>query len=116
MTVEIQLNGTALNPQPMDTRWDTATVGSKLDGTDTTGAYKVHILTAPVGNGGTANWNWSTYENTSLTSIQTHAPFDTPRGTAVTYNSGVVSKPIRTIRTQPGDQVTGVEMRILVVV
>ena len=116
MTVTVQINGTTLNPQPADTRWDTMTVGGKLDGTDTTGAYLVHILSAPVDNGGTANWNWTDYDNTVLTSIATHAPFDTMRDTATTYNSGVVSKPIKTIRTEPGGIVTGVEMRVLVVV
>jgi hypothetical protein len=36
-------------------------------------------------------------------------------GTETTYNSGVVSKPIGVIASPPGDIVTEVEFRILVI-
>jgi hypothetical protein len=36
-------------------------------------------------------------------------------GTETTYNSGVVSKPITPVVTEPGDIVTEVEFRVLVV-
>jgi len=116
MTVTIAINGVTLNPQPAETSWERAIINEKLDGTDSVGAYWLHTLKAPVDRGGTASWNWSTYSNSVLTSITTHAPFDTMRGTAVTYSSGVVSKAIKSQNAPPGGLVRGVELSLLVVV
>ena len=115
MTVEIQLNGTALTPQPRETVWNAPVIAQKLNGTDELGAYHTLTLRAPIGSGGTANWNWGDFDNTVLTSIQAHAPYDTMKGSAVTYSSGVVSRAIRTIQTPPGGLVRGVEMDILII-
>lgn len=114
MAVTIQLNSVALIPQPSETSWETESTGGKLDGTDSTGAYQVHVLKAPVHRGAVSNW--ATYDNQVLTSIQTHAPGDTMRGTAVVYSSGVVSKPIKQFNSPPGGLVRDVELRIMVIV
>ena len=114
--MEVQINSVTLNPQPRETSWETEVTGGKLNGTDATGASLVHVLKAPVDKGGTANWNWDDYDNTVLTSIQTHAPFDTMQGTAVTYSSSVVSKPILRHKGELGGIVADVEMRIMIVV
>jgi hypothetical protein len=116
MTVTVTINGTALNPQPAETSWESVVTGSKLNGTDALGGYMLHTLKAPVDRGGTASWNWGSYDNTVLSTIVTHAPFDTMHGTAVTYNAGVVSRQIKTTASQPGNIVTGVEMELLIVV
>lgn len=116
MTVTVAINGVTLNPQPAETSWTTVVVGNKLNGTNALNGYMLHTLKAPIDRGGTANWNWGNFDNTVLTSITTHAPFDTMRGTAVTYNAGVVSKQIITIEAQLGGIVAGVEMELLVVV
>jgi len=116
MTVEIQLDGTALTPQPRETTWQTPIVGGKMDGTEALGSYYTLTLRAPVGSGGTANWNWGNFANSVLTSIQAHAPYDTMKGSAVTYNSGVVARAVRTISTPPGGLVRGVEMDILIII
>lgn len=116
MTVEIQCNGTALFPQPRDVNWESVQVSGKLDGTDAIGAYEILVLKAPPEAGGTANWNWSNFENSVLTSVQAPARFDNTFGTAVTYNSGVVSERIKRIDSTVGNVINGVEMRIKVVV
>lgn len=116
MTVTVLINGGTLVPQPAETNWEMTTVGEKLDATDATGSYWIHTLRAPVFRGGTANFNWDSYDNQVLTSIRTHAPGDTMRGTEVTYSSGVVSKPIRTLTSPPGGLVRSVELQILVVI
>jgi hypothetical protein len=116
MTVEIQIDGSALNPQPRDAVWELNSEGGKLDGTDHLGAYDTLILRSPPSRGGTANWNWTDYENQVLTSVQAMPRGQTMRnGTETTYNSGVVSKPIATVGSEPGDIVPSVELRILVV-
>lgn len=114
MTVSVLINGVALIPQPSETSWEIEPTGGKLDGTDSTGAYQVHILKAPVHRGAVSNW--ATYDNQVLTSIQTHAPGDTMRGTAVVYSSGVVSKPITRFNAPPGGLVKEVELRLMVIV
>jgi hypothetical protein len=114
MTVSVLINGVALIPQPAETSWEEESTGGKLDGTDATGAYRVHILKAPVHRGAVSNW--ATYANAVLTSITTHAPGDTMRGTGVTYSSGVVSKPIAKYGAPPGGLIRDVELRLLVVV
>lgn len=117
MAVEIQINGTALNPQPRTGDWRPFIQGGKLDGTDGTGAYRTLVLRSPNSRGGTANFNWEDFENSVLTSIQAFPPGETMKnGSATTYNSGVVSKPIKTLRSQPGDIVPPVEFVINVVV
>lgn len=117
MAVTIQINGTTLDPQPQMTSWSPMTVATKLNGTESLGGYKLHTLTAPPDYGGTAYWNWSSFENAVLTSIQTHSPLtDMVNGSATTYNSGVVSKPIRQIETTPGGIVRSVILEILVIV
>lgn len=116
MTVSIQMNGTALNPQPRNATWELAPGGGKLDGTDHIGAYDVLILQSPPSRGGTANWNWTTFENQVLTSVVAMPRGQTMRnGTQTTYNSGVVAKPITSIASTPGDIVEGVEFRVMVI-
>lgn len=114
MSVTVKINGTTLIPQPAETVWEFATLGQKMNGTDGLGAYMLHTLKAPVHVGGTSNWD--DYDNTVLTSIVTHAPGDTMRGTEITYSSGVVSRPLRAQSAPPGGLVQGVELEILVVV
>lgn len=116
MTVSVLINGVTLNPQPAETTWERAVTGEKLDGTDGLGAYWIHTLKAPVDRGGTANYNWANYANLVLASITTHAPFDTMRGTAVTYSAGVVSKAIVSQNAPPGGLVRDVELKVLVVI
>lgn len=114
---EVQINGTALNPQPRDASWELSTIGPKLDGTDALGAYDVLVLRSPPSRGGTANWNWSTFENQVLTSVQTIPRGQTLKsGTNTVYSSGVVAKAITPITTTPGDIVEAVELRLQVVV
>lgn len=116
MTVNLQINGTALNPQPRSATWELTNQGGKLDGTDHTGSYDTLVLRSPPSRGGTAAWNWAQLENQVLTSIVAMPRGQTLRnGTEVTYNSGVVSKPISPIATDPGDIVTQVEFRVLVI-
>lgn len=114
MAVTIQINGVTLIPQPAETVWEPAPIAQKLDGTDGLGAYWILTIKAPVTRGGTCNWY--TYDNTVLSSIKAHAPGDTMRGTEVTYNSGVVSKPIMRSSAPPGGLVHDIEMVVLVVV
>lgn len=114
MTVTIAINGTTLVPQPQTTRWEPVEVGGKLDGTQATGAYYRHILTSPP-FAGTANFNWDTFDNTTLTSITTHAPGDTMTGGTVTYSAGVVSKTLK-FTSPPGGIVQSVDLEILVVI
>lgn len=116
MTVNVQINGTALNPQPRLATWDLSNQGGKLNGTDHVGSYDTLVLRSPSSRGGTANWNWVQLENQVLTSIVAMPRGQTLRnGTETTYNSGVVSKPISPIRAEPGDIVTEVEFRVLVI-
>ena len=117
MTVEIQLNGTALSPQPAEVNWSTEIIQQKLNGVDATGAYQIVTLRAPVETGGTANWNWASLENQELTSVQLPRPYTTMRQSdAVTYNSGVVTRKIQAINAPPGGLVRDVEMQVLVVI
>jgi hypothetical protein len=116
MTVNLQINGTALNPQPRSATWELANQGGKLDGTDHIGSFDTLVLRSPPARGGTANWNWAQLENQVLTSIVAMPRGQTLRnGTETTYNSGVVSKPIMAIASPPGDTITEVEFRVLVV-
>jgi hypothetical protein len=116
MTVNLQINGTALSPQPRSATWELANQGGKLNGTDHIGSYDTLVLRSPPSRGGTANWNWAQLENQVLTSIVAMPRGQTLRnGTETTYNSGVVSKPISPISTEPGDIVTEVEFRVLVI-
>lgn len=117
MAVVVAINGVTLNPQPAEVNWETPIIGDdKLDGTEATGAYETVTLRAPVDNGGTANWNWSTYENQVLTSIVLPARFSTMRDTGTTYSSGVVSKRIKSISAPPGGLVRGVELTVSVII
>lgn len=116
MSVTVAINGTDLNPQPASVDWESNVTGGKLDGTDSLGAYETCVLRAPLAQGGTANWNWSDYENSVLTSIVLPARFSTMRDTGTTYSSGVVSSRITSIDGPPGGLVRGVEMRVRVVI
>lgn len=115
MAVTVSINGVTLNPQPADVNWSTEVIDGKLNGTEAVGAYMVATLKAPVDNGGTANWNWGTYDNLVLSSIVLPPPYSTMRDTGVTYNSGVVSRAIRKIESPPGGLVHGVEMEVLII-
>lgn len=117
MAVTLTINGTALNPQPRTAQWDLQSGGGKLDGTDHLGAYDILILTSPNARGGTANWNWNSFENQVLTSIIAPARGQTMKdGSGTTYNSGVVARPIMEVRDVPGGVLESVEFRVLVVV
>ena len=116
MAVSIQMNGTALVPQPQETTWEPFTAGEALDGTEARGSYYTHVLRAPVSRGGAANFNWASFENVVLTSITTHPPGQTMKnGTETLYNSGAVTKTL-SYETPPGDILRNVEFRVLVVV
>lgn len=115
MTVTVAINGVTLNPQPSDVSWEISTTGQKLDGTDAIGAYMVATLKFPIDRGGTANWNIGTYDNAVLSSIVLPPPFSTMRDTGTTYNSGVVSKPIKRIESPPGGIIRGVELEVLII-
>lgn len=116
MTVTVAINGTTLNPQPSSIDWVTDVIDQKLNGTDATGAYQLVTLKAPLDRGGTANFNWNNFDSTVLTSIVLPAPFDTMRGTAVTYSAGVVSRAIKSVSAPPGGLIRDVSMEILVIV
>jgi hypothetical protein len=110
----IEINGTELSPQPAAARWEETISGGKLDGTDALGAYKLFRISAPILVGQT--FNWQTYENQVLTSLQAFAPGARPTAADVVYSSGVVSRKIKSF-DMPGDlTITGVELEILVVV
>jgi hypothetical protein len=114
MTVTVAINGTTLVPQPRDVKWEPSPVGTKLDGTNALGAYDVLTMTAPPARGGTANFNWDSFENSVLTSIVAPARGETmSSGSGTTYNSGVVSGPI-TVASKPGD-IQETQMTIFVV-
>lgn len=116
MTVNVQINGTALNPQPRVATWELSSAGGKLDGTDHLGAYDVLVLQSPPSRGGTANWNWTSFENQTLTSVVAMPRGQTLKsGTETTYSSGVVGKPITPIASPPGDIIEAVEFRVLVI-
>ena len=116
MAVTVSINGTALVPQPRSAVWELQPGGGMLDGTEHFGGFDVLILRSPPSRGGTANWNWTTFENQSLTSIVAPPRGQTLRsGSATTYNSGVVGKPITSVPSSPGDIVEEVEFRLLVV-
>jgi len=115
MAVEIQINGTALNPQPREANWESITQGGKVNGTDALGAYSVLVLRSPPARGGTANFNWTSFENSSLTSIQAFPKGQSMKtGTATTYSAGVVTSPIA-VRMQPGDIIQS-ELTVRIVV
>lgn len=116
MTVTVAINGVTLNPQPSSIDWETNVIEQKLNGTDGAGAYQVVTIKAPLDRGGSSNFNWDSYDNTVLSSIVLPAPFDTMRGTGVTYSSGVVSRAIRHVSAPPGGLIRDVEMQVLVVV
>lgn len=111
----VQINGTALNPEPKVKVHSVAASGGKLDGTDALGAYDIIELTAGLTRGGTANFNWTDFENSVLTSIAIPAKNDTLSGSNVTYNSGVVSRSIST-SSKVGDLIDRVSMVIRVVI
>lgn len=110
----IKINGTALSPQPAFDAWVENVAGGKLDGTDALGAYKIFRMQAPNLAGQT--FNWQTFENQVLTSLQAYAPGDLPTGADVVYSSGVVSRKIKTFESPLDRTVTGVELEIAVVV
>jgi hypothetical protein len=117
MTVSIQINGTDLNPQPSSVTWKPNPAGGKLDGTTHLGAYHLLELVCVPTPGGSSNFNWTTFENTVLTSIRAYAPGDDGQdGTPVTYNSGVVSRPIEEIRSEGGGILRGIKMTVAVVI
>lgn len=110
----IKINGVTLSPQPAAARWEENAVAGKLDGTDELGAYKIFRIRAPLLAG--QSFNWQTWENQVLTSLQAYAPGDGPAGADVVYSSGVVSRKIKALDMPPDRTVTGVELEIAVVV
>lgn len=110
----IKINGTALQPQPAHDVWEENVPGGKLNGTDELGAYKIFRMTAPTLAGQV--FNWQTFENQVLASLQTYAPGDLPTGADVVYSSGVVSRKIKTLESPLDRTVTGVELEIAVIV
>ena len=113
MAVDIQINGTSLVPQPKEVRWEPVSVGGKLDGSEALGAYRLLVLEAP--DDRADNFNWDTFENQVLTSVQVFPPGETTdTGSATVYNSGAVSKSLK-YATGPDYLLRGVALRILVV-
>lgn len=111
----IKINGVTLVPQPAAAKWEENISGSKLNGTDEVGAYKIFKITAPPLVDG-ESFNWQTYENQVLTSLQAYAPGDQPSGANVTYSAGVVSRKIKSYEMPLERTVQGVEMEIAVIV
>lgn len=111
----IKINAVTLLPQPAAARWEEHIAGSKLNGTDEVGAYKIFTITSPPLAEG-ESFNWQTYENQVLTSLQAFAPGDQPSGANVTYSAGVVSRKIRTFQMPLERTVQGVELQIAVIV
>lgn len=110
----IAINGTDLLPQPAQARWEDTIIDGKLAGTEALGAYKTFRIQAPILAGQT--FNWDTFENQVLTSLQAFAPADRPSGSNVIYNSGVVSRKIKTYQSPEDRTVTGIELEISVIV
>lgn len=113
----VTINGTALVPQPRSIRWQPATLGGVVNGTDALGAAYTVTLTSPPMRGGTANFNWTSFENATLTSITIPTRPETLKASSfTTYNSTVVSKPVRQVSSVPGNLLEGVSIDVLVVV
>lgn len=113
----IQINGSALTPQPRDVVWDRVLVGNKLDGTQSVGSYRTLVLRSPTARGTSASFNWLNFENAVQSSIDVQAPGESGvSGSTVNYSSGVIVRAIKTISGEPGDVLTGVEMEVLVIV
>jgi hypothetical protein len=115
----IQINGVDLAPQPAEATWETEIIksdqgGGLLNGTEAVGAYKIFRVRAPVLAG--QSFNWDSYDNQVLTSLQAFAPGELPTSANVVYSSGVVSRKITTYRSPVERTITGIEMEILVVV
>ena len=110
----VAINGVTLSPQPAFTRWEDAIIDSKLDGTESTGAYRLFTIRAP--KIGTQTFNWQTYENQVLTSIQCYAPGTGPESANVVYSSGAVSRKIKVYEMPEDRTVSNVEMQIAVIV
>ena len=111
----ITINGTALNPQPRAKVISSNSQGGKLDGTDALGAYAIIELTSTVARGGTANFNWDSFENSVLTSIALPAKTATLQDANTTYSSGVVASSI-SVQSRPGNILEQVSMTIRAIV
>jgi hypothetical protein len=110
----IMANGSMLLPQPARATWDDTIIDQVLDGTQAVGAFRTLRISAPklVDQA----FNWGSFENQVLSSLQAFAPGDRPTGPDVVYSSGVVARKIKTYQMPEDRTVTGVELEILVVV
>lgn len=109
----IAINGTTLQPQPMNDGWEDVIISGNLNGTDTTGAYKIFRMQAP--NLAGQMFNWDTFENQVLVSLQAYAPGELPTSANIVYNSGVVSRKIARYDSPLDNSISGVELVIQVI-
>lgn len=110
----IAINGTTLQPQPMDDSWEDAIISGKLNGTDEIGAYKIFRMRCPALGG--QDFNWDLFENQVLSSLTAYAPGELPTSANVTYTDGVISRKISRYNSPLDRSVTGVELVIQVIV
>lgn len=108
----IAINGTILEPQPMWDEWQEEIVNEKLNGTDALGAYRKFIIRAPALAGQT--FNWDSFENQELVTLQAYAPGGLPTGNSVIYSNGAVAKKIQKFTSPLDRSVTSIELIILV--
>lgn len=110
------IDGSTLVPQPANINWQATVIKGKVNGTEAVGSAYIVTLTAPNSRGGTANWNWSSFENQVLTSIVIPARGQTLQNASfTTYNTKVVGKAIRQVRSVPGNILTPAQFDVLVV-
>jgi hypothetical protein len=113
----VTINGTALLPQPRNATWRTTVLGGAVNGTDAIGAAYIVTLLSPSARGGTASFNWASFENQTLTSITVPTRSESLKASSfTTYNATVVSRSIRQIRSVLGDIIESIELDIQVVV
>lgn len=110
----IIINGTELSPQPAQVDWLIPVNGSKLNGTEAEAAFGVLVLSAPKMKN--ATFNWASFENSVLSSIVAPSPgTDAESNSYTTYNSGVISRKIKSFSVPNDRTVTGVSLEILIV-
>lgn len=110
----IRINGTDLQPQPAVDSWESVVTNQNLNGTNGVGAYMLYRMRAP--NLAGQVYNWDSFENQVLTSLETHAPADLYNDANVTYNAGVVAQKITKYESPLDNSITGVELVLLVIV
>lgn len=110
----IKIDGVTLQPQPAFDAWEDEVGSGVLNGTQVVGAYKRFRMRSPTLAGQV--FNWASFENQVLTSLQAYAPGDVPTGANVIYSGGVVAQKISKYDSPLDRSVTGVELVLLVIV